>query len=153
MPIVYCVEGAEGDEAEKGVEKAEFGKMDEESVGVAEGRVGSERVGCSLVVWFLRGGSRQPHAQFGPGSDFAPQSGGIRPCLSPSARPALLPPVDRRLPEDEGGGGLDRQHVAELPQLLSGTRIVVQHFIDAGRIEFAGTVAINGLADPGDKFG
>jgi hypothetical protein len=30
---------------------------------------------------------------------------------------------------------------------------VVRHFIDRGRIEFAGTVAINGLADSSDKFG
>lgn len=115
--------------------------------------MGSERVGCSLVVWFLRGGSRQHHERFGPDRDLTPQSGGVRPCLSPSSRPTLLPPVDGRLPEDEDGGGLNRQHVAELPKLLSGARIVVHHFIDPGRIEFAGTVAINSLADSSDKFG
>jgi hypothetical protein len=41
--------------------------------------------------------------------------------------------------------------VAELPQFLRRARVLKEHSIDVERIKFAGTEAIDGVADTSDK--
>jgi len=53
---------------------------------------------------------------------------------------------------DDVRGDLDLHQVAELPQFLGRTRVLEQHPIDIRSTQFAGTVAVDGFADPSNQF-
>ena len=70
---------------------------------------------------------------------------------SPLSWSSTLPPVLWRLLNDHCRGDLYLEVVAELPQLLRRPRVLEENTIDLEGIQFAGTVAVDGLPDAIDK--
>jgi hypothetical protein len=65
---------------------------------------------------------------------------------------SAFPPVAWRLVPDHRRCNLHLEGVAELPQLLRCPGVLEQNLINVERVELAGTVAIDGLPNAGDKF-
>src|SRR6188472_1856457 len=71
---------------------------------------------------------------------------------SPLFRRSAFPPVVWRLLPDHVRCNLHLEIVAELPQFLCRTGVLEENSIDFESIEFAGAVAINGVAYTVHKF-
>jgi hypothetical protein len=94
---------------------------------------------------------QQSHASRGRCSE-ACTSEATEPPSLPRSWGSAFPPVAWWLVPDHRRRNLHLEYVAELPQLLRRPGVLEENVINVERVELAGTVAIDGLPNAGDKF-